>query len=297
MDWTDVAVVLLTVLVGVGAGILSALLGVGGAVITTPAVRVLGATPIEAVGSTVPAILPGAIAGTLRYAKEGLVDWQAALGLGISGALFAIGGALTSSVVNGRILMLMTAALMLWSGLSVTRGGRAVPAEPAAVLVAPAEPGDGPAELLEGVEASETESALADPAAVAAGPVRIGHPLPLLGALGAASGFVAGLLGVGGGIVMVPVLTGPLKVPMKSAVASSLVAVAIFSVPALITHAVLGHINWAFALPLMIGVVPGARIGAHITIGASEGTIRRLFGILIIVLAVIYGASEAAAFF
>ena len=301
MDWTDVAVVLLTVLVGVGAGMLSALLGVGGAVITTPAVRVLGATPIEAVGSTVPAILPGAIAGTLRYAKEGLVDWQAALGLGISGALFAIGGALTSGVVDGRVLMLLTAVLMLWSGLSVARGAPAPP-EPAAVLVAPAEAGDGPAELLEGIEASETDTALVDPASAqvgtpGTGPARIGHPLPLLGALGAASGFVAGLLGVGGGIVMVPVLTGPLKVPMKSAVASSLVAVAIFSVPALITHAVLGHINWTFAVPLMIGVVPGARIGAHITIGASERTIRRLFGILIIVLAVIYGATEAAALF
>jgi uncharacterized membrane protein YfcA len=300
MDWTDVAVVLLTVLVGVGAGILSALLGVGGAVITTPAVRALGATPIQAVGSTVPAILPGAIAGTMRYAREGLVDWQAALGLGISGAVFAVGGALTSNVVNGRILMLLTAALMLWSGLSVVRGGRNLPPEPASVLVAPSEPVDGAAELFEGIEASETETALVEVPGDAGdgdGPPRVGHPLPLLAVLGAASGFVAGLLGVGGGIVMVPVLTGPLKVPMKSAVASSLVAVAIFSVPALITHMLLGHINWTFALPLMIGVVPGARIGAHITIGTSERTIRKLFGILIIVLAVIYGASEASALF
>ena len=84
---------------------------------------------------------------------------------------------------------------------------------------------------------------------------------------------------------------------MKSAVASSLVAVAIFSVPALITHWLLGHIDWAFALPLMIGVVPGARIGAHITIGAQERTIRLLFGVLIIVLAVVYGVSEASALF
>ena len=79
-DWW---VYVLTFLVGVGAGILSALLGVGGAVVTTPAIRVLGATPILAVGSTVPAILPAAISGTWRYAKAGLVDWRAALGLGI----------------------------------------------------------------------------------------------------------------------------------------------------------------------------------------------------------------------
>ncbi len=314
MDLSDAATILVTVLVGVGAGMLSALLGVGGAVITTPAVRVLGATPIQAVGSTVPAILPGAIAGTLRYAKEGLVDWRAALGLGISGAVLAVVGALASDLVGGGALMVLTAALMLWSGFSVVRGGRRAAAgpgdesTPAVDLVVPEDDEGLLGEAFEGTEASETETAFASPrsapstpedadaaagidTAAAARP----HPIPLLAGLGAASGFVAGLLGVGGGIVMVPVLTGPLKVPMKSAVASSLVAVAIFSVPALITHALLGHIDWAFALPLMVGVVPGARIGARLTIGSSERTIRLLFGALIVVLALVYGASELAA--
>lgn len=291
-----------TLLVGVGAGVLSALLGVGGAVITTPAVRALGATPIEAVGSTVPAILPGAISGTLRYAKEGLVDWRAALGLGISGALFAVAGAFTSDLVDGGTLMVMTAVLMLWSGFSVVRGGRRAAAGPGTEGTAAVDlivPDDGASEdALEGTEASETETAFVagggGPSSAATVPPRR-HPLPLLAGLGALSGFVAGLLGVGGGIVMVPVLTGPLRVPMKSAVASSLVAVAIFSVPALVTHAVLGHIDWVFALPLMIGVVPGARIGAHLTIGSSERTVRLLFGALIVVLAILYGASELTA--
>ena len=271
-DWW---VYVLTFLVGVGAGILSALLGVGGAVVTTPAIRVLGATPILAVGSTVPAILPAAISGTWRYAKAGLVDWRAALGLGISGAVFAVGGAMTSSLIDGRILMLLTAFLMFWSGISVVRGGRSS-----------ADPSPDPS----------ADPSAASEASPAAAPVPK-HSLPVIGSLGAASGFVAGLLGVGGGIIMVPVLTGPLKIPMKSAVASSLVAVAIFSIPALVTHIILGHVDWAFALPLMLGVIPGAQIGARITIGSSDRLIRLLFGALIIVLALVYGISEALAFF
>ena len=263
-DWW---VYLLTFLVGLGAGVLSALLGVGGAVVTTPAIRVLGATPILAVGSTVPAILPAAISGTWRYAKAGLVDWRAALGLGISGAVFAVGGAMTSSLIDGRILMLLTAFLMFWSGISVVRGGRGS-GQPEPDTEPDTEPHTEPK-----------------------------HSLPVIGSLGAASGFVAGLLGVGGGIIMVPVLTGPLKIPMKSAVASSLVAVAIFSIPALVTHIILGHVDWAFALPLMLGVIPGAQIGARITIGSSDRSIRLLFGALIIVLALVYGISEALAFF
>ena len=105
---------------------------------------------------------------------------------------------------------------------------------------------------------------------------------------------MAGLLGVGGGIIMLPMFTSVLKLPVKRAVAASLVAVAIFSVPALLTHAAYGHIDWAYALPLMVGVVPGAQIGSRITIGSSEALVRRAFGILLVVTAVVYGATELA---
>ncbi len=280
MDPGGLAVVALTLLAGFGAGVLSALLGIGGAVVTTPAVRALGATPIDAVGSTVPAILPGAIAGTIRYAREGLVDWRAALGLGLSGAVFAVLGALATTLVDARLLMVATAGLMLWSGVTVVRSA---PGRREATAA------NGP---LAGVEASETEDAFADGPADEV-PSRPPHHHPgLLGLLGAASGFVAGLLGVGGGIVMVPVLTGPLRAPMRTAVASSLVAVAIFSIPALVAHAALGNMDWAFAIPLMLGVVPGARVGSRITVGSSDRTVRLMFGALVLILAIVYGASE-----
>jgi hypothetical protein len=280
VDVGDVAQVALTLVVGFGAGVLASLLGVGGAVITTPAVRVLGAPPIDAVGSTVPAILPGAVAGTLRYAREGLVDWRAALGLGCSGAVFAVLGALATTLVDARLLMVATAGLMLWSGVTVVRGGDRRSPQPTSVD-----------DLAAGVEASETDVAFIGKSPSGADRPRH-HHLGLLAGLGALSGLVAGLLGVGGGIVMVPMLTGPMRAPMRTAVASSLVAVAIFSVPALVTHARLGNIDWSYAVPLMVGVVPGARVGSRITVGASDRTVRLLFGVMILALAVIYGAAE-----
>jgi hypothetical protein len=246
---------------GFASGMLSALLGIGGAVVTTPAVRVLGGTPIEAVGSTVPAIVPGAISGAWRYAREGMVEWRLALGLGIPGSVAAVLGALTSDRVDGRILMVMTAAIMLWAGLTVVRRLR-IDGGPAAAM--DDDPGHVPAR----------------------------ESLPLVTGLGALAGFVAGLLGVGGGIVLVPVLTGALRVPMRRAVASSLVAVAVFQIPALVTHVWLGHVNWALALPLMVGAVPGAQVGARLTLVSSDRAIRALFGVLIVVLAVVYGATE-----
>ncbi|MEZ5267784.1 MAG: sulfite exporter TauE/SafE family protein [Microthrixaceae bacterium] len=249
------------VLAGFGAGMLSALLGIGGAVVTTPVVRLLGGAPIEAVGSTVPAIVPGAISGAWRYAREGMVEWRVALTLGGTGAVTAVAGALVSDVVNGRILMVMTAGVMLWAGASVIvklrrSGGAAMDTAP-------------------------------DP-----DEARARSSWMLVAVLGAVAGFVAGLLGVGGGIILVPVLTGPLRLPMRRAVASSLVAVATFQLPALFTHMYLGHVNWALALPLMVGVIPGAQVGAHLTVAATDRTIRMLFGLLIVVLAVIYGLTE-----
>jgi len=274
------------VAVGVAAGALSGMLGVGGAVLTTPGIRALGATPIEAIGSTIPAILPSAISGTVRYSRAKLVNWNIGLTCGITGSVMALAGAVVADRVNAHALLVLTAVLLGWSGWTVYRSGRRAEAEP--------EPADTPE-----VETVHTPDA-ANPGAVptAATDVATRTPVggPALAAIGAGSGFVAGLLGVGGGVVMLPVFTRLLRIPVKEAVASSLVAVAIFSIPALVTHAVLGNINWAYALLLTIGVVPGAQIGARITVGVTDKTVRTVAGLFFVGLAVVYGISEILAF-
>ncbi|MCA1692995.1 MAG: TSUP family transporter, partial [Actinobacteria bacterium] len=60
----------LVVLLGVITGMLSAAFGVGGAVLSTPGVRVLGVSALVAVGTTLPSILPSAASGTARYWRE-----------------------------------------------------------------------------------------------------------------------------------------------------------------------------------------------------------------------------------
>ena len=117
----------------------------------------------------------------------------------------------------------------------------------------------------------------------------------MLAAVGAAAGLLAGLLGVGGGIVMMPAFTGLLRMPIKLAIGSSLVAVAMFSIPALITHTALGHIAWRFALPLMIGVVPGAQVRAASPSAARTAPCACCSARFILVLSVVYGASEILA--
>lgn len=263
----DAATLVGALVVGFAAGVLSGMFGVGGAVITTPAIRALGASPIYAVGSTIPAILPGAITGTYRYTKAGLVDWRIGVTCGVSGSVLAIGGAKVSDVVDARWLMVLTAAILAWSGVAIIRRSRAR----VAVVADNGAPSSAAAE----------------------GPPRDEeHSIVSLAGIGALSGFVAGLLGVGGGVVMMPLFTTVLRIPARVAVASSLVAVAIFSIPAMITHTLLGHIDWDFALPLVVGTVPGAWLGSRLTIGSSEQRVELLLGVFFIIVAFLFGGGE-----
>ena len=110
----------LTLGLGLVTGFFSGAFGVGGAVISTPGVRLLGASAIIAVGTTLPAILPSSISGTLRYAREGLVDWRVVAAVAPCGAVAAVLGSLASHVVpgDGHWLMVVTAGIV---GLSAVR--------------------------------------------------------------------------------------------------------------------------------------------------------------------------------
>jgi uncharacterized membrane protein YfcA len=258
----------LTVGLGVLTGIMSGAFGVGGAVLSTPGIRALGATPIESVGSTLPSVLPSAISGSLRYTREGLIDWHAVGLTTPAGVLAAVGGALLAPRVpgDGHPLMIITAALLLFSGLRMMVRPEAPPPEP--------------------VDTS---------AAVALHPHPLHHlTLPFIGT-GALAGGLSGLLGIGGGVVLVPVFSQWTGLPLKKAIATSLVCVGLFAIPGTITHAIEGDINWRFALLLCIGVVPGARIGSALALRAADHRLREAVGVFLSVLAVIYGIGEILA--
>jgi uncharacterized membrane protein YfcA len=217
----------------------------------------------------VPAILPGSISGSLRYQREGYILWPLAITCGVSGMAFAAFGAWVAGQVDARWLMVLTALLVMWSGASLLRARRR------SMLAT-----------------DDLEAAVADDEAEPPGPIEGPGAAPgvHLGAvgLGVIAGFLAGLLGVGGGIILTPGLSLGLKLPMKHAIATALVAVSMMSVTSLATHIYLGHIDWRFALPLAIGIVPGARVGAHFTVGASEMQVRLIAGSLLIAIATIY---------
>jgi uncharacterized membrane protein YfcA len=113
-----------------------------------------------------------------------------------------------------------------------------------------------------------------------------------LATIGVAAGLLSGLLGIGGGILMVPAFVGWVRLPLKEAIGNSLACVGVLAVPGMVTHAALGHIDWAFALPLCVGVIPGAQLGAHLAIRTPDRTLRVAVASVLGTIAVVYAVGE-----
>ena len=125
----------------------------------------------------------------------------------------------------------------------------------------------------------------------------IARRLPKLFAVitGLLAGGLSGLLGLGGGIVMVPLFRRWLGLPIKNAVATSLICVGCFAIPGTITHALEGGIDWRFATWLAVGVIVGAPLGSRLALKMSDKRLQRTFGLFLAVIAVIYGLGELLA--
>jgi uncharacterized protein len=244
---------ILGVLSGFVAGAMSGALGVGGAILTTPAVQVLlGAKPIVAVGTPLPAIFPTALSGMQAYRRAGQIDYRAVRWSAPPGAIGAAAGAYLTKFIDARFLLLITAGLIGWQAIRVGWGKPAVEV-----------PGH---------------------------PVRPSAQAFVL--MGLAAGFFSGLLGIGGGVILVPVMAGILGMPLKRSLGTSLVVIVFMVVPGTIVHAALGHVDWAIFLWLTIGVIPGAAVGSRWTIRVKERTVRVVVATFLLLVAVAYGAFE-----
>ncbi len=253
--WAEIVI---TLLVGLATGVLSGMFGIGGAVVSTPAIRALGATALQAIGSTLPSILPSSIAGSLRYRRENMIRPRLVVFTSAFGVPASVAGSRLSDAVpgNGHALMILTAVLVAYTAYRT---------------------------------AFPTVRTLE----------RIGVPIQdewwRLAVIGIAAGTLSGLLGVGGGIIMVPAFSAWVGLPLKQTIATSLACVGIFAIPGTLTHWYLGHIDWTFAIALSVGVIPGARIGARFTINVADRILRYSVGAVLGIVSLIYGVGELLA--
>jgi uncharacterized membrane protein YfcA len=104
--------------------------------------------------------------------------------------------------------------------------------------------------------------------------------------IGAFSGVLAALCGVGGGVIMVPAFTAFIRLDQKTAAATSLAAIVLTALVASIKNTGNGLVNWNVAIPTAIGAAVFAWFAADYLKVLSNEVLVRIFGTVIVVIGV-----------
>jgi uncharacterized protein len=103
----------LAVVLGLAAGVLAGMFGVGGGILFVPTLIVLGLNQHEAIGTSLLAIVPTVLVGTWRQSRYGNVRWHAAAILGVAAAITAQGGVAVAEALPASTLRRLFAGLLV----------------------------------------------------------------------------------------------------------------------------------------------------------------------------------------
>lgn len=289
--------------VGVGVGVLSGLLGIGGGTIMVPLFRlVFGMEPIAATATSLFTIVPTSLSGMWKHAKNKTSLPRVGIVCGLAGACLSPVGVWAANVSPGWAIMGAAAVVVVYSSftmlkkaLAAPKGGaakercqagekKATSDATAANLVATAPVAAG------GSGVAEAQAAPFEAPAIKLTPKYVAK----VAFIGVIAGFMSGYVGVGGGFIMVPLFVSMLGIPMRLASGTSLTAVCILAIPGVIEQAVLGNIDYMVGIAMMVGSIPGAVVGANLVKYVPERALRFAFAAFLLLMAVLLIVNEAS---
>lgn len=234
---------------GLLAGVLSGSFGVGGGVVLVPALGLLlGLSQHQAQGVTLAVmLLPIGLPAVLAYRQKVAIRWWLVAAL-IAGFVAGVGGgALVANVVPERGLRALFIGFLLYMAFRALRGGGA----------------------------GRRASVPGEPAPHAQGPAWHGLWIGLL------AGLLSGLLGLGGGIVMVPILVAVVGLEQREAQAASLATMLPpVGLPGVLVYAeAQGGLPWLLVGAVVAGFAAGGFLGARVASRANPAALGRAFGI------------------
>lgn len=210
---------------GLISGILAGFLGIGGGTVLVPLQVALGYTPLQAVATSSFSIVITAISGSIQNWRMGYLSFKRVIYLGLPAVITAQLGAELATRIPSYVLLVAFALLLLLNIYLV--------------------------QLRKRLSNREAEKG--------------NNFNPVLARLftGGAAGVLAGLFGVGGGVIMVPLQILLLSETIKVAIQTSLGVIMITAISATIGHAAKGNISWTVGLILGIGGLIGAQISTR----------------------------------
>jgi len=240
------------------------MLGQGGGALYTPLQVWLGIEFHEAATTSLFLIMITSLAASLVFHKAKRIDWPLAIALETVTAAGGFAGGLGSGWLSGVTLSLVFAVVISVAAILMIRP------------MIEREPSDqGPGGLFVwrrsvGERSYRVNMAVALPSSFLAGAL-------------------SGLVGVGGGLVKVPLMVLLLAVPMDIAVGSSALMVGVTASGGFAGHLVVGHWNWRLSLLLAAGAFLGGQIGSRLTVKMDKKMLKVGFGWFLLVIAASMG--------
>lgn len=310
----QLGLLIVSLAVGVGVGVLSGLLGIGGGTVLVPVFKLgYALSPIMSTATSLATIIPTSISGAISHVRRKTCVPSLGVAAGLGGAATSPVGVWLATMSPDWAIMVAAAAVIAYSAITMfSKALKAPKGEGTAKAAANAEvanacSGESSAEEVEAraaaaaaeagtpdarAEAHGAETAMAGAPVMPAVPQMTRRQLVMGVGVGAIAGVASGYVGLGGGFVMVPLMVSLFHIPMKLTSGTSLIAVALLALPAAVTQTMLGNVSWLVALAVAAGSVPGALLGARLIPRVPERTLRFIFSGFLLVGAVLLALNQ-----
>ena len=266
---------------GLVAGLLGSALGVGGGVLIVPILTLAFHLPIHvAIGSSLVAIVANSCTAAGIYTKARLTNVKLGLLLETATIPGAIIGGLAVAVIAPSILSALFGLVLLYLACTMVVR-RHLMSEDVLSADNSVAPDNTPNSLSGSLANSYYDQNLGKVVTY-----KVNHVPAGLGASFFA-GVLSSLLGIGGGVIKVPVMNLVMGLPMKAAIATSAFMIAITATVGALIYHYYGNIYPFIVAPLVIGVVIGAILGVELAQRAGGILLRRIFGVFLFLAALL----------
>ncbi len=265
---TPLIFTLLVAAISVSAGLLGSMVGVGGGVIIVPALTLLMGVDIRhAIAASIIAVIATSTGAAASFVRRRIANIRLGMLLEMATASGALCGASLAALLPGRFLYLLFGCLLAYTSWNMGRPRRGSPGA--------AEP-DPLADRL------RLHSSYYDPAV--GGEVSYKVARTRLGLLiGWLAGVLSGLLGIGGGVLKVPVMNLAMGVPLKACTATSNFMIGVTAATGAAVYFVRGDVLPFVAAPVAVGVLLGAHLGASLSGRTKSHVIQYAFvGVMLV---------------
>jgi uncharacterized membrane protein YfcA len=261
---------LLVWLGSVAAGFLGALTGLGGGVVIVPLLVLFGVDLHYAIGASLISVIATSSGAAAAYVREGYANIRIGMFLEIAtttGALFGAFLVVTHIIPVEAVSVVFGVVLLVSAYLSSRHRAEHKPGEVADPLAVRLRL-DGSYPTPQGPQAYHV------------------YQVPLGFAMMFVAGVLSGLLGIGSGAFKVLAMDQAMRIPFKVSTTTSNFMIGVTAAASAGIYLNRGYIDPLLAMPVMLGVLLGAMLGARVLKAAPTGTLRIVFGLVILALAV-----------